>query len=66
MPKQRCEQANASVVLLQADPRPLDTLNPIKANIQHWSMLARDTRTTARWQDKLPLWFRPTGWRSLQ
>ncbi|MGP4846031.1 sterol desaturase family protein [Marinobacter sp. 1Y8] len=43
--------------------RPLDTLNPIKANLQHWSMLARDTRTTTRWQDKVSLWFRPTGWR---
>ncbi|MCG8520498.1 MAG: sterol desaturase family protein [Pseudomonadales bacterium] len=43
--------------------RPLDTLNPIRANLQHWSMLARDTLTTARWQDKLSLWFRPTGWR---
>ncbi|SFM32096.1 sterol desaturase/SRPBCC family protein [Marinobacter zhejiangensis] len=43
--------------------RPLDTLNPIKANLQHWSMLARDAHTTARWQDKLLLWFRPTGWR---
>ncbi|MDP4548724.1 MULTISPECIES: sterol desaturase family protein [Marinobacter] len=43
--------------------RPLDTLNPIKANLQHWSMLAKDSRTTARWQDKIMLWFRPTGWR---
>ncbi|MEX2474026.1 sterol desaturase family protein [Marinobacter sp.] len=42
---------------------PLDTFNPIKANLQHWSMLARDTRATARWQDKLLLWVRPTGWR---
>lgn len=43
--------------------RPLDTLNPVRANLQHWAMLARDTVTTARWQDKLSLWFRPTGWR---
>ncbi|MEO9522198.1 sterol desaturase family protein [Marinobacter alexandrii] len=43
--------------------RPLDTLNPIRANLQHWSMLARDTINTARWQDKASLWFRPTGWR---
>ena len=43
--------------------RPLDTLNPIKANLQHWSMLAKDSSTTARWQDKIMLWFRPTGWR---
>lgn len=43
--------------------RPLDTLNPVRANLQHWSMLARDTLNTARWQDKVSLWFRPTGWR---
>ncbi|WP_286220579.1 sterol desaturase family protein [Marinobacter apostichopi] len=43
--------------------RPLDTLNPVRANLQHWSMLARDTINTARWQDKVSLWFRPTGWR---
>jgi len=43
--------------------RPLDTLNPIKANLQHWSMLAKDTLHTDRWQDKVKLWFKPTGWR---
>ncbi|TNE98523.1 MAG: sterol desaturase family protein [Gammaproteobacteria bacterium] len=43
--------------------RPLDTLNPVAANLQHWKMLAQDTLRTARWQDKLSLWVRPTGWR---
>ncbi|WDE00321.1 sterol desaturase family protein, partial [Thalassomonas actiniarum] len=42
---------------------PLKTLNPIKANLQHWWMLAKDTATTQSWRDKLRLWFKPTGWR---
>ena len=43
--------------------RALDTLDPIKANLQHWSMLAKDSVATANWQDKIKLWFQPTGWR---
>ncbi len=43
--------------------RALDTLDPIKANLQHWSMLAKDSVATANWQDKVKLWFKPTGWR---
>jgi hypothetical protein len=42
---------------------PLNTLNPIKANLQHWSMLAKDTIQTHSWKNKLTLWFQPTGWR---
>jgi len=43
--------------------RPLDTLNPIKANFQHWSMLAKDSLRTRLWRHKIGLWFKPTGWR---
>ena len=43
--------------------QPLNTLNPIKANLQHWQMLAKDTVKTASWYDKFILWFKPTGWR---
>ena len=43
--------------------QPLNTLNPVKANLQHWSMLAKDTLYTEKWPDKLKLWFKPTGWR---
>ena len=43
--------------------KPLDTLSPIKANLQHWIMLARDTLATKSWSDKIKLWFMPTGWR---
>lgn len=42
---------------------PLNTLDPIKANLQHWSMLAKDTYHTNNWLDKVTLWFKPTGWR---
>jgi alkylglycerol monooxygenase len=43
--------------------QPLDTLSPIKANLQHWSLLFRDTLHTALVKDKFKLWFKPTGWR---
>lgn len=43
--------------------RPLDTFNPITANLQHWSMLFKDTLHTQRLKDKWRLWFQPTGWR---
>jgi alkylglycerol monooxygenase len=42
---------------------PLNTLNPIKANFQHWNMLAKDCLHTRLWRDKVALWFKPTGWR---
>ena len=43
--------------------RPLDTLNPIKANFQHWLMLGKDSVHTSLWRNKIGLWFQPTGWR---
>lgn len=42
---------------------PLNTLNPIKANLQHWAMLAKDSLHTPLWRDKVGLWFKSTGWR---
>ncbi|MFS8180197.1 sterol desaturase family protein [Pseudovibrio denitrificans] len=42
---------------------PLKTWNPVKANLQHWSMLFRDSLHTESWWDKVRLWFKPTGWR---
>ncbi len=42
---------------------PLNTLNPLRANLQHWAQLAADSWHTRRWRDKLQLWFMPTGWR---
>ncbi len=43
--------------------RPMESFNPIKSNLQHWSMLAKDTVQTKKWSDKMGLWFKPTGWR---
>ena len=45
--------------------QPLNSLSPIKANLQHWGMLAKDTWHTKNWKDKIGLWFRPTGWRPI-
>lgn len=42
---------------------PLNTLNPIKANLQHWSMLFKDMVKTQSLKDKFKLWVKPTGWR---
>ena len=42
---------------------PLNTLNPIKANFQHWAILAKDSLHTRLWHNKIGLWFKPTGWR---
>ena len=43
--------------------RSLHNLNPIAANFQVWRSLASDAWHTNRWQDKLRIWFMPTGWR---
>ncbi|MGR6872191.1 sterol desaturase family protein [Pseudomonas sp. HK3] len=43
--------------------QPLNTLNPIKANLQHWALLAKDTIHTESWKNKITLWIKPTGWR---
>lgn len=43
--------------------QPLKTLNPIKANFQHWAMLAKDSLNTRLWRNKVGLWFKATGWR---
>ena len=43
--------------------KPVQTWNPIWINFQHlWGLLS-DAWYTKNWNDKLSLWFRPTGWR---
>ncbi|NIE76749.1 sterol desaturase family protein [Pantoea sp. Ap-967] len=42
---------------------PLASWNPLWANVQFYAQLWDDARRTRRWQDKLRLWFMPTGWR---
>ncbi len=42
---------------------PLRSWNPLRANLQVYADLLRDSWHTARWADKLRVWFKPPGWR---
>ncbi len=42
---------------------PPRTWDPIFINFQFWRQLWSDAVRTKRWQDKLRIWFMPTGWR---
>ncbi|MGB0495279.1 MAG: sterol desaturase family protein [Kangiellaceae bacterium] len=43
--------------------RPLNSFNPIWANLHTWFSLLSDAIRTKNWLDKLKIWFMPTGWR---
>jgi hypothetical protein len=43
--------------------KPLANWNPFWANLQVYDYLLFDARRTAKWRDKLGIWFRRTGWR---
>jgi hypothetical protein len=43
--------------------KPLANWNPIWANFQVYDYLLFDAKHTRRWQDKIGVWFRRTGWR---
>jgi hypothetical protein len=43
--------------------KPLASWNPFWANLQVYDYLLFDARKTARWRDKIGVWFRRTGWR---
>jgi sterol desaturase/sphingolipid hydroxylase (fatty acid hydroxylase superfamily) len=43
--------------------KALANWNPFWANLQVYDYLLFDAIRTRRWQDKLGIWFRPTGWR---
>jgi len=43
--------------------RPVATWNPVKINFQHLFLLISDAWRTQNWNDKLRIWFMPTGWR---
>jgi sterol desaturase/sphingolipid hydroxylase (fatty acid hydroxylase superfamily) len=43
--------------------KPLANWNPFWANLQVYDYLLFDARNTARWRDKIGIWFRRTGWR---
>lgn len=42
---------------------PLKSFNPVRALTHVYVDMARDSRHTARWQDKLRVWVSRTGWR---
>jgi alkylglycerol monooxygenase len=43
--------------------KPLASWNPFWANLQIYDYLLFDARHTAKWKDKIGIWFRRTGWR---
>ena len=43
--------------------KPLKSWNPFWANLQVYDYLLFDSINTSRWQDKVAVWFRRTGWR---
>jgi sterol desaturase/sphingolipid hydroxylase (fatty acid hydroxylase superfamily) len=42
---------------------PLRSWNPIRANVQIYAELARDSWRARDWRDKLLVWWKPPGWR---
>lgn len=43
--------------------KPLQSWNPLWANLQVYHYLWFDARQTRYWKDKIGIWFRRTGWR---
>jgi sterol desaturase/sphingolipid hydroxylase (fatty acid hydroxylase superfamily) len=43
--------------------KPLNSWNPLWANLHVWGELCRDAWRAPRWIDKLRIWFMPQGWR---
>ncbi|WP_444934501.1 sterol desaturase family protein [Microbulbifer sp. JTAC008] len=43
--------------------KPLNTFDPLAANLQHLKRMAIDAWHTKSWWDKCTLWLRPTGYR---
>ena len=43
--------------------KPYRSWNPLYAHVDWWARLWEDSVNTERWQDKVKLWFMPTGWR---
>jgi alkylglycerol monooxygenase len=42
--------------------KPLESWNPLWANVHAWADLSRDAWRAPRWRDKLKIWFMPLGW----
>jgi sterol desaturase/sphingolipid hydroxylase (fatty acid hydroxylase superfamily) len=43
--------------------KPLNSWNPLWANLHVWNDLLRDAWLAPRWIDKVRIWFMPQGWR---
>ena len=43
--------------------KPLNSWNPLWANLHVWYELVRDAYLAPKWKDKLKIWFMPPGWR---
>jgi alkylglycerol monooxygenase len=43
--------------------KPLNSWNPLWANVHVWNDLFRDAWLAPRWTDKFRIWFMPPGWR---
>jgi sterol desaturase/sphingolipid hydroxylase (fatty acid hydroxylase superfamily)/uncharacterized membrane protein YhhN len=43
--------------------KPLNSWDPLWANVSVYASLVRQSARTPRWSDKLRLWFKPPGWR---
>lgn len=41
---------------------PMRSWNPLKANLDHWSQLARTSAQLPRWRDRFLIWWMPPGW----
>jgi hypothetical protein len=42
--------------------RPLNSWNPLWANLHYWVELAETARQAPYWWDKIKIWFMPLGW----
>lgn len=57
------QEEKADVPPIYGISRPARTWNPIRINFQHLWLLIKDAWHTKNWEDKLKIWFMPTGWR---
>ena len=57
------EPESADEPVIYGVRKPLANWNPFWANLQVYDYLLFDARKARRWQDKIGVWFRRTGWR---
>ncbi len=59
------EDESADEPVVYGTRKPLNSWDPVWANLQVYEGLWFDARHTERWQDKLKVWFSRTGWRPM-